>query len=538
MSKEAFGGPMNRRDFLKTAGTAGASLAMGQGVEAQDLTSEKAVYDYLQEINWQAQEVKINFPDTGKEITPEVEELFLSIGRYQNSFLVGQTIGRNLGDGGDATPATYDLDPLLLAEAKTDLWQRLKRVDSSLGEYNTDNFFRALFFILPRYLSEHGIYIYPQPTSAIERDSSGRALRIQFNEVQLNPLVVGRVERDEILQGGESIQRDILYITGPVLVEGQPVVRSIPYQNGQIGFLNIIIFENDLRRDLDTNTNQFLINFKQESSPVLLARTEEMLKRENSSQRAAEVGMMKIIQRFGRRVEYKEFEEQTVVHETGHLVHQTEDRARSIWPSGSQISLAEGEKNILNIRIHSEIDAFLEQLKYGPLQWLTLLHFLQVIKESSSSGTPQTYNKAEEWIGRQIVGLVSQDPKHYGIDIENIPVDRENQILSQFDALVDRPKLIDALIDKISKFHSQHLDEDIFGNLSPAYIRSIEDQIRHVARWIPKIVLPGVGVLGAGAYGLKKLSERKARIAAEEATMSRGQRKRAWEKTQNHKKKP
>ena len=515
---------MNRRDFLRRVLTpVVVAMAEGGATETGVQTQEQKVLDNsLTELVSQAQEkVIINYPDKFKPLTPEVEEVLLSIQAYQTTILDG-----NLPDENFYTGQQQQLNQIgdkdKIDATKLKLWTEFKKIGIKLGEYSDDIFYRTLLFEIPKRLAEYGIYIRFSNLNISRADSAGLPVAFEQSEILFLAFQIGKIERDVTEQGKNKVPRNILYIQGPAQVHGRPLYSDKDKRIAEAAFPNIMIFEEGLDIDLKYYAENFEELNRQKGT--LQFRQQELIRTDAWSS-AVEVATVKIGQKTKTSLSREELKEQSLAHETRHLIEDLTLDLKSFWPFQKTTNPAIHNARGRNVLVHEELGPILAQLRYGPRKEFTLISYLVNARDISTPGG--TYAMAEKWIIKKMIDIISSNPAHYGMELVPGPVNKTNQILSQFDLLIDRPDLLDGLCDKLIQLHNQNLGEHIIDEVSnPGWLQGekVEESL------VSKMKVPAGVVIGAGAaaYGAKRWMNRRQEVAAEEAKlkgMSRTERR-------------
>jgi hypothetical protein len=517
-------GGMGRRDFLKatTYGVAGVS-SLDTSVQAQE---KKVLDDSLRGIVFLALSNKINYPDKFKPITPEAECILLGIQNYKSSYLAEQTLDKHLTDSGNQSITANDNIFQIIADARRALFKELKKIDPNLKDkdYSDEIFYHSLAYRVPEYLADYGIYARPSTFDAANPTdpTTGRS-DIVFSEILMEMGAIDRIERDEVEQGGFKVKRNAIFVKGPVVVNGQIVNYRERSRVADTGFGNIFIFEKVLQDSLDS-INRSVEGMKKDvakNNGQFVNAVERELRDKNQWSGAAQVAMVKIIQKLKTVYTYEQHKEEQLIHETNHLISGDDIVLRQIWFSKHNTDFNESNRNYDNFRIHDEIDPLIAQLKYNPARAITLFFYLAETRGNSYPGGAILYVKSKEWIIHNMVDVIQREGVNkYGIELSSdINVSIPNQILSQLYVLLEQPELFGELCDKLVELHKAHLGDDLLGimplieeqKVAPKPIESITSKIK---------VPAGVAITtGAAAYGLKKLHDRKKKVAEEEAKL-------------------
>ncbi|MFA6520024.1 MAG: hypothetical protein WCT44_00245 [Candidatus Paceibacterota bacterium] len=458
--------------------------------------------------------VIIKYPETPKPITPEIEDFLRAVRTYHASF--GSHIDQ-------------------LYQAKIQIWEQLKKIDPSLTEFSEDSFYKVFITKISHYLEPYAI-LCMQDFWYTKDPQSGNFTK---TEIISHFLSVEKVENDEVNQWGEKISRRIVYVRGPLNLDRQStaIENSIPNAANQNG--NILIYEPGIKKEFEELLSGRLVSLisairqsgnKKEGIKNI---TQGDLERSNSSYDAIEVALVGVVERMEAPPTIEEFRAEILAHETRHLFDLSHGNYSKLRILKRTTNASEHDNYQNNRLANEEIYAVLGDLKYAPNKKLSLFRILANMR--IEVGNKIHINNFYKWIVGHMVGIISQNPESYGIEISVGSVNTFNQILSQIDKLLDRPDLLSDLCDKIIALHNTNPQKDFVNATEEELYGSIhapKDKLNSIL----KIGVPGV-VAGGAMLAIEALRRRKKKVATEEAklrNMTRSER-RAHERKKNKK---
>ncbi len=523
MTKESGPGEMNRRDFLKAA--AGVGAIPRQRLESGAKKEKKKIVDNsVGALVSAATLEKINFPDTFKTITPQVEQLLRAIQGYQNVFLGQNVLNKNLQNSVTQRVTVAGTEEEI-HKAKQELWKELKNIEEGLGEYSEEAFYRTLVSKVPKYLADYGIYSPPAFLNFTVDDQTNNPVSFFRAEIGFHPFKIERVEHDETEQGGNKVHRDVIYAGESFSIDGKPFINKEDSRAAESSFRNIVIFENNIQPEIDLLTKG-IAGLRQQvrSAPKgeIAKLKQAELERTNQWTAAAEVAITKMAERHNVIPDPEHHRKSILTHETRHLIDYASLNLINIWPYKITSDPKEHKKREQNYLPHGEINPILAQIRYSGNKNFHLLDSINATRDITS-GTFGIYGLANHWIIRKMIEFISKDPDTYGVKVFEGLVSRNHQILSQMDVLLDRHDLLDSLCEKIMEYHNLHLSEDIASGLSTPQQLSETEVSRDWSKAYD-IAIPAIGA-GAIAWGLKKLRDRKNKVAKEKTRQQKKQDK-------------
>src|SRR5258708_75484 len=503
--KESFpsGKNMNRREFLKTAGAVAVGAAVGTKVEAQE--TQRVIDDSVGRSIRLATQEKIIFPDKFDPIPEEAKKVLFTIQNYQE-----------LPPGSPEVP-----------RATAAVWEEIKKLAPGLpDEYSDVELSKAYTNILPKYFAQFGIFIEPDVNFNAPIKKGIPTTFIAPAYFKISAFMIRKVEHDEVVQDGIKVKRDILRSDGVLVINGHPIYNP---DSGVINaltiFQNIIIIDEALQKNFQEFNASFQVA-KKNNPGWMAGQYYESLQRDNRLESAVGFSTDKMIAEAGDiDISYEEYEATTIAHETRHLIDAMTINLNKTIPFKITSDAQEHMRGVNNLGIHQEINPILSQLqawKHKGLMFNAMVH--ELIQVGTKS--PSHYNLANRWIIRKMIEIISRNPGKYGIKIDKTNLSNDNQIISQLWVLPGKPELLNELCDQVKAIHNANLTEDLSANMSYPGTQIESKQHDNTL----KKVLVAVPLVGGAAFALKKLQDRKKEVAAKEATMSKGQIRRAKKK--------
>jgi hypothetical protein len=356
--------------------------------------------------------------------------------------------------------------------ARQNVWDKLKKIDPSLPEFSLDNFYKTLFKRLPHYFAEYGIFSMPVP-QIISPEKVTKSSVFALTEVSMNFLKIGRIEHKEVKQWDITKPLDVLYLEGSVKIKGRAITKDSSMPLAENGFKNIIINEQQIKDEF----NYFLSKLQALQNSIgkhpkeeLIKNLQKSLEQSNQSSDAIQLAMVRIFKKMKKKPTLDEFKAEILAHEIRHFIDGSEENINQmLFKLKKTNSPIEYRKQNRNKHIHLEINPLIAQLRYGYDREYSLLRMITNLRLEDNSGEINFFKKKySTWIIGHIIGLISENPKQYGIEISSTSsVSLYNQILSQLDMLFDKPDLFNSLCERLISIHNQNLKEDILCYIFP-----------------------------------------------------------------------
>ncbi|TSC67835.1 MAG: hypothetical protein G01um101466_634 [Parcubacteria group bacterium Gr01-1014_66] len=201
------------------------------------------------------------------------------------------------------------------------------------------------------------------------------------------------------------------------------------------------------------------------------------------------------------------------VHEATHLQDDQDESFQTALPRQPVSTMEEYLKHLMNDATHSEINGLLSEMRYGRYKDFALFNALFVPALDTGA---RIHHPAARWIIDQMVTEIQRNPREYGFILRTTDASiRRKEIMGTLYRLPSRTHIMETLMDKIKRIHSDRLTKDDFGSL---FLRS-HDFDRSLLSTEEKFGLLAAGTLLAGGigYGVKKFLERRGKaLQAEE----------------------
>jgi hypothetical protein len=449
----------SRRDFLRiTVTTAVATALLGEEEPAE---AKETVDSFVETCSVESKLGKIDYPEKPKELTPEAKALILGIVDYQTSWLKSMGIyGAEVNDSNfEQLKRGTEQESQQEKEA---LWQKLRVCFPTLQQPTEKDYQRALIYDTPRYLAQFGVYARALPYLTFAPDLS----RFTRTEVVMAFLQIGRKEHEELEREGKTIKRDVIYINGPLKIDGKDVNATTPVQaNGQTHYQNILIYE---YRVSDEDIGQNNPKIEQEAKQIQALNPDQVWQPiEKSADPRNMVLLLAMIKLCGRTGAIKEpfltakkkYIRAIIEHETGHLLDDQNPNFTKHFPLLNFTSPREYLAQRENREVHGEINATLYGLRYGNDQAGALRDIITVATREINQDF--THDQTASWIIDRFVEIIIKNPSRYGIALDpKRKVSPQNQIIAQLDLLLDRTELLNELTEQVMAIHNTRLDED------------------------------------------------------------------------------
>ncbi len=535
MAKESFSSGQSkgyRREFLKTAtGVAGGLLvgeqmtgAQGQekniGVQnAQELKRQRLEYDpYFTEIVIN----KIDFPAQPKPLTEEVRDFIKKTIELQNGLALALPIRGRAGSG--TKIETFGFKPAQLDTVPVEFWNLFKDKFNFKGSYSRQDVNYALAYELPDYLAQYGIFVHPFTlTYSDQKGALNLTCLVSFHKIMDK-------QSEFVSVWGEEIKRDVFSIIPLDLGTRQEAYESFdPRWQSRTNFQNIFFTDPD-----KTEEQKDKDSLSQLENAFSNLNESQYLKTVASSvdqrQMAATMAAKKILNHYPK--ERLMVRRDTLLsHETGHLYHYKKLQEFAITKPPTVSEDKEYSIHEANSKTHDEIDAMLTEYKLSKFKENALMGHLGYL----ASGVQQDFahDTAANWCIDRFINIIKGNPSNYAITIDSkSPVSVDNQIILNLPNLFSNPHLFETLADKAMEVHKKNYAQDFSaayfayqGRPIPVDLPNIplvetQNQLPKQFPWGDVAVGAGaVTALGGVTYGLKKLYDRKKKVAKETAML-------------------
>ena len=458
---------------------------------------------------------EIIYPKVFEPLNTDAKNLLVSIKKYQDSFLQGESLGMN-AIAGISQQTSLVFDPQKVQQAKLDLWHHIQKVNRNLNgqEFSRENFYQALIYFVPQYFAQFGI-LATSDFLAYNEDGQDQ---FTFAELRATLMQIEKIEEDATEEWGTALKRRIIYLKNPAMVNDEPVGDDRSEPAGRVIFGNIFLYEKKIRSAFESwyqslkNIEKQIIEHGPHAMDILASLLEQ--ETENKWSKAVQLAQAKIVQNKKGEFDYIGYKGNIIAHETCHIIDQKKFNVDKILPPKITSSNSEFTSNDEKRRIHDEINPIISSLRHGSDPASQLIELLGFTRPEAFAEIGPIYSRASKWIVDQIISLILTNPNLYGIKInKDSSVGPELQALSQFDILLDNPQLLNELCSKVRNIHMHNLTANLNGSKvtrenTPL---KLEPPLPFID-WKPVAI-----IIGAGALGLEALRRRKNKIKAESA---------------------
>lgn len=506
---------ISRREFLQKAVS---GLAVGAGVllenteskaEAGPVVDSQAAFELDK-----SKSSKIEFTRYEGELPPEVNDVLLAVGRFQEKVIwFTDSLETNNAKTIEGVGPTLEE----VEQQKKELWEELKKILPNLSDYSSQGFNLVMVRDLPRFLAKYGILAKPMSLPIVD-GRSGSFYRFE------SPLLFYRVEKtesDSVQQWGRELNRDIIYLQDLVLDGKQLNPNKNRQSSGQTFFNNIFIYEEALKNEANYEIDPEIVGRLRGLSSAEWLVLFNNLKNELGDERAAAIQLtfLRLLSNLAdNKITPEDTKDMIISHETRHLIDQTDPSFTSRFVSIASENPREYFGASANIFVHEEINGFLGEMRYGVDKRYSLTNLL-TYNMKQESGQDYGHDQALRWLFKKIVKMVSDNPDQYGVVIDDqTAMSLESQVIVYLPNIFAKKELVEKLAEEIMAEHQQHYDEDF----SEDYIRhlGIPEQKKSGIAW-EGVCLSGVAVAGVSALALRWIAKRRQEVAQEEAVTKR-----------------
>lgn len=342
------------------------------------------------------------------------------------------------------------------------LYQKLK-----LGPYSDEAYGFLLTTTLPKLFAPYGVFAKPIyiPVYEIQAD------RIDLAEPILMFYRIEAVKSSVIEQWGKRFRRDVVYISGPLLVNGKAMTPpQFTPSPGQSFYQNVIIYRPELSKEL--GTGGMTENKLREMVQEVAQRPEEHYwdtVQQASDQYQAALGaaiLKAVVKAESPSATLADVEQTIIAHETRHLIDQMDPLYRRSFGGALASTASQDIRRLHNLSVHEEINGLLGQIRYGNRK----IDSLGAALMSARPGITQDFahDKAGRWVLEHATAAIATAPERYGLRIDaSRSIQPQNQILMQLPLLSDESwnRLAEVLYSEHRSGYNEDFGDEVMAEL-------------------------------------------------------------------------
>lgn len=531
-----------RRDFLGkmlAGGIAAGGLLLERRAEAQEgFQIDTASNDLVLESTFSVGNDKMDIPSERRELTPEAKKMITYLTSYETAITQAIQIG----------PVPDQL--------RRDLWDRLSPYFPNCGKFSKENFFKLLTVDVPKYLLSFGVFTTLDNNKWATRD--GQLLHV---DVSYNFFQIRQTEEHTVNLEGQEYKIQLAKVND-LMLEGQDADKKALFAKGiaQTYGQTVVFFQELWERSLKSTQANHAEDYRYFVEQNSDAELQELLASTTGREQDARV-VVAAYQRLTRNI-FRNGNEQTngddmlnriETHEAGHVIYgaqpnySVENKPRHIRTT-AELSHYE-ESMVLKQEIMAKIVCLgLARNKNSALSDIFVPENKEDMAERQAGGNIMANLKLREAIAQELVTHATD----YGIVLDDkSPVSKRNQAIFQLAGITADSEKMKKLFTSL--YARINLDHDLSkinlkDQASPSEYGPIVNSKGGVHPQKTEVITTerggngcgvalGLGstiVLGAGAWALKKLADRKVAIKAEEEALAK---KKIAESTKGRKKK-
>lgn len=397
-----------------------------------------AIDNSVQRQHFEANFVPLRYPTEFREVTPPAVRLVQLLSEFQMVTLSAFTV--------ESTISQADLE-----QRKTQLWSELKKIIPNLPDFSSANYQRFIMLDVPSLLAPYGIAMNNTALVRYGPDNtfSHADLAYSFYGIDhVQPVqqsLWGRVVDTQIVTLGNTLPFDPYPEVGEQFTPGDVFSANVVYirtRQSQVDYqANVDAFQS---ADV-----QAVLQRKDQVERQAVARQVP----EKQRQAAFAAARTQALRRYSvAEKSYQGHFNTKILHELGHVAQLADPAFKAVDMPPLTTDARIAEQHRWNREVHAEIYAILTELRYTQQPAETMYSFLDGATKYIMQTAPEDFKhgRAYVWIIDQMVEAIQRQPNEYGfVGDANESIIEANQIILFLPGLIDQPKKLNALLEKI-----------------------------------------------------------------------------------------